>query len=174
MAYFNSSETIIDEELDEFVEILTMSHKKESNDHEKFLNSRKKKMDGLIEIVVLTPFKESEEKGNRVYRSRFVDSIKNEGTHSAFEKSRFVVKAFNDKKHGLITYEPTVQRTSQRLLLCFCAMGPDLKFFTRKIFQAYVQSSTTVGRPIFVLPPSPLGMPPDMLLRVYRPLYRIP
>jgi hypothetical protein len=35
-------------------------------------------------------------RGVRIFNSRFVDEIKNEGTDKAFEKSRLVVQAFND------------------------------------------------------------------------------
>ncbi len=60
--------------------------------------------------------------GNRIFGSRFVDTVKNEGTPKSFEKSSILVRAINESKHGLLTYSPTKQRSSQRLLLAIFAV----------------------------------------------------
>ena len=115
------------------------------------------------------------EAGNfRVYGSRFVDEIKNAGQPNAYEKSRLVIQAFGYKDHGLMTYAPTTQRASQRLLLAICAMDTSLQFFTRDISQAYVQAATKVEREIFVRPPAEMNLGQQCLLRVERPLYGLP
>ena len=52
-----------------------------------------------------------------------MDEIKNPGTDKAFEKSRLVVQAYNDQgKELVLTQSPTIQRVSQRLILCIAAM----------------------------------------------------
>jgi hypothetical protein len=52
-------------------------------------------------------------RGVRIFNSRFVDEIKNEGTDKAFEKSRLVVQAFNDTDKDLVLAQ--AQRVSQRI-----------------------------------------------------------
>ena len=50
----------------------------------------------------------------RIFNSRFVEEIKNEGTVTAFEKSRLVVQAYNDHgKEEILTQSPTIQRMIQ-------------------------------------------------------------
>ena len=88
----------------------------------------------------------SQAEGKRIYGGRFVDQIKNAGKPTAYKKSRFVVQAFNDKKHGLMTYAPTVQRASQRLLLAIAALDEAPVVFSRDVSQAYTQSKTKLER----------------------------
>lgn len=143
-------------------------------DTTQFSASRNIEFNGLIERGVFTLVPESMANGLRIYGSRFVDQVKNEGKPSAYNKSRLVVQAYGDHNHGLLTHAPTVQRVSQRLLLIICAMDNNLTLFTRDISQAYVQSETRTQRPIFVRPPSQLNIPRGTVLRVERPLYGIP
>jgi hypothetical protein len=101
-----------------------------------------KEIHGLIEKGVFDFIDESAvPPGTRIFGSRFVDSIKNPGTEDAFEKSRLVVQAFNDPaKAEVLTQSPTVQRSSQRVLLAlaprFLQEGKEL--YIRDISQAYV------------------------------------
>lgn len=53
-------------------------------------------------------------------------------------------------------------------------MDNSLFFFTRDISQAYLQSETSVQRPIFVRRPSPVTLPEGGILQVDRPLNGIP
>lgn len=47
--------------------------------------------------------------GIRIFNSRFVDEIKNKDTDKAFEKSRLVVQAYNNKeKTAVLTQSPTI------------------------------------------------------------------
>lgn len=61
----------------------------------------------------------TEANGFFIYSARIVDDFKNVCTPAALEKSRFVVRAFSDDANNYMTYEPTVQRFSKLLLLCF-------------------------------------------------------
>ena len=69
-----------------------------------------------------------------------------------------------------MTHAPTVQRSSQRLLLYICSMDSDLQFFARDISQDHVQSETRTQRAIFVGPPKNFNLPLGTLLRVHLPL----
>jgi hypothetical protein len=65
----------------------------------------------------------------RIYGFRFVDKIKNQGTDKAFKKSRLVVQAYNDKdKEFVLTQSPTIQRSSQRLILCIRISKENVNF----------------------------------------------
>lgn len=78
-----------------------------------FTESRRKEINGLLEngafeVVTILDVPS----GMRIFSSRFVDEIKNEGTATAFEKSRLVVQAYNDHgKEEILTQSPTVKST---------------------------------------------------------------
>ena len=116
----------------------------------------------------------------RIFNSRFVDEIKNKDTEKAFQKSRLVVQAYNDQEKELVlTQSPTIQRISQRLVLCLAAITQETThLYLRDISQAYVQSVTKLHRNFFILPPTELatqlGIPRGSILRVVKPLYRVP
>ena len=59
----------------------------------------------------------------RIFNFQFVDEIKHSGTDKAFEKSRLIVQTYNDMKKNLVlTQTPTIQRISQRLVVCLAAV----------------------------------------------------
>jgi Reverse transcriptase (RNA-dependent DNA polymerase) len=100
--------------------------------------------------------------------------MKNEGTDSAFEKSRLVVQAFKDSgKDQVLTESPTIQRVSQRLIICLAA-STNLDLCLRDISQAYVQSSTILSRDFYVRPPEEMGFGKEQVLKVVKPLYGVP
>ncbi|KAI0996966.1 hypothetical protein K3495_g11217 [Podosphaera aphanis] len=140
-----------------------------------FAESRRKEINGLLENGVFEIYNENIPARSRVFKTRFVDQIKHEGTLDAYHKSRLVVQAYNDaEKKSVLTQAPTIQRASQRLLLCFAMMIPNIKVAFRDISQAYTQSNTSLERNIFVRPVPELGLPSNTLLRIARPLYGIP
>ena len=108
-----------------------------------------------------------------------MDEVKNKGTAKAFEKSRLVVQAYaDDEKQMVLTQSPTIQRVSQRLLLCLAAIELDSKLYLRDISQAYVQSTTTLNRNFYIRPPMELAdrlnLQNGFVLRVIKPLYGVP
>jgi hypothetical protein len=116
--------------------------------------------------------------GIRLFNSRFVDEIKFPGTPKAFEKSRLVVQAYNDQEKELVlTQSPTIQRVSQRLILCITAIGRH-ELHLRDISQAYIQSTTNLNRDFYVRPPkelqNQLGLSEGSVLKVLKPLYGVP
>src|SRR5271155_1799902 len=147
-----------------------------------FRTSRQKELTGLLEKGVFEVVKLADvPDGIRLFNSRFVDEIKNPGTDLAFEKSRLVVQAYNDAEKKLVlTQSPTIQRVSQRLILCIAAMKlrDDMHLYLRDISQAYVQSATNLNREFYVRPPreleNELGIGKDSVLKVLKPLYGVP
>ena len=138
-----------------------------------FQASRQKELNGLLEkgvfeIMNTVPI------GTRIFGSRFVDQVKNEGTEKAFEKSRLVVQAFNDsEKHGILIQAPTIQRASQRLIIALSLIIPKVSLYLRDITQAYTQSRSELTRNVFILAPVEMGLRVGTILRVILPLYGI-
>ena len=131
---------------------------------------------GVFEVVDTA----SIPKGTRIFNSRFVDEVKNAGTEKAFEKSRLVVQAYNDlEKEAVLTQSPTIQRVSQRLILCLAAMlQRDTQLYLRDISQAYVQSVTKLNRDFYIVAPpeltAQLGIAAGSVVKVVKPLYGVP
>lgn len=138
-----------------------------------FAESRIEEFSGLMALEVITIVPASDTDGFRVYGSRFVDQTKQAGEPGAYAKSRLVSQSYNDSKQSLLTHAPTVQRSSQRMLLIICYLDGTLKFFTRDIFKAFTQSKNCTERPIFVRPPNDINLPADWLFRVDFPLCRV-
>lgn len=122
-----------------------------------FKSSKEQEFKELMERNVFQYVKESDAEGHRMYVFRFVDSLKNKGMPNVYEKSRWVVQAYNDLDHGFLVYAPTVQRVSQQILLIICAMDQALCLPTRDVSQAYVLFETKIQRPRFVRPPDSLN-----------------
>jgi hypothetical protein len=140
-----------------------------------FTSSRQKELDGLIKRGVFEFVRNTDTPADaRIFNSRFVDQIKLEGTPKAYEKSRLVVQAYKDDgKKTVLTQSPTIQRVSQRLILCL-ALYADLDIHVRDITQAYTQSKSQLVRDFYVRPPQELDLPEGMLLKVLLLLYGVP
>jgi hypothetical protein len=141
-----------------------------------FVESRQKEIEGLInqdvfKIVDITDIP----KGTRIFNSRFVDNVKDQGTTTPYEKSRLVVQAHNDRgKEEVLTQSPTIQRSSQRIVLCIAAILDDRELCIRDISQAYVQSTTRLSRHFYIKPPKEIDLGHNNVLKVLRPLYGVP
>jgi hypothetical protein len=150
-------------------------------DDQPYAASRQAEISGLLEKGVFEIASLNDVTGGvRIFNARFVDEIKNKGTDKAFEKSRLVVQAYNDNEKQLVlTQSPTIQRVSQRIILCIAAMKTDKsRLYLRDISQAYVQSTTPLNREFYIRPPPELvqhlGLKKDSILRVVKPLYGVP
>lgn len=95
----------------DYIDVIIMNPARQSADKARFSTELVLELNGLVERGVFHLVKKDDIDAQRIYGSRFFDTIRNEGKPNAFEKSRFVVKAFNDSKHGMITHAPTVQRS---------------------------------------------------------------
>ena len=138
--------------------------------------SRLKETNMLMERGVFEIVPESSVPPNtRIFNSRFVDEIKDPGTDKAFEKSRLVIQAYNDpEKYLVLTQSPTIQRASQRIILCIAAITASLGVYLRDITQAYTQSTSNLVRIFYAYSPPELDIGVDNVLRIIKPLYGIP
>lgn len=141
-----------------------------------FEESRQKEIDGLLESGVFRMVDISEvPEGTRVFNSRFVDQLKFPGTENAMEKSRLVIQAYNDQgKLTVLTQSPTIQRSSQRIILALAPSFPHLLIYSRDITQAYTQALSKLYRLFYAKPPKEMKLPPNIVMLVLKPLYGIP
>jgi transposase InsO family protein len=114
----------------------------------------------------------------RIFKSRMVREVKGKTTQP-YEKSRLVIQGFKDKgKEAVLTQSPTIQRSSQRLML---ALAPSfiatygMSTSLRDITQAYPQAHTELKRLILAELPHELKRkyPQGTIIRVIKPLYGI-
>lgn len=64
-------------------------------------------------------------RGARVFKTWYVDSVKDNGTAKEREKSRLVLCGYNDAEaKELLTKAPTVSKTSVRIFLAISASSP--------------------------------------------------
>lgn len=82
-----------------------------------FRKSGEKKFNVLMDKNVFCIVPHSDAKVYGIYDVRFVDGIKHSGTADAFEKSRFVVQAYDDDGGNYMTYAPTPQQILSRIQL---------------------------------------------------------
>jgi hypothetical protein len=117
-----------------------------------FAAFRQKEINDLIEKNVFQSVRTDDVSFDvRIFNSRFVDEIKHLDTDKAFEKSRLVVQTFNDQNKNLIlTQSSTIQRVSQRLIVCLIVVFSKMNLYLRNIIQTYVQSVTSLNRDFFV------------------------
>ena len=142
----------------------------------RFEQSRQKEIDGLVEngVFELVQMRDLPP-GVRLFNSRFVDEVKDEGTDKAFEKSRLVIQAYNDVGKSLVlTQSPTIQRVSQRIVLSIAAIFPEYNLYLRDITQAYTQSTTKLVRDFYTKPPENVEQWQGHYLKVVKPLYGVP
>lgn len=132
--------------------------------------------EGVFKVV---PWEDRLYNGKQVFNSRMVNEIKGK-MEIPYEKSRLVIQAWNDNgKQAILTQSPTIQRSSQRLIL---ALAPSLiKYFgmsiaLRDITQAYIQSLTWLQRLILFRLPMQIRhqYPKDSIGVCLKPLYGIP
>lgn len=142
---------------------------------EDFRGSRRKEIEGLLqEGTFEIASRRDLPEGTRVFGSKFIDQLKRAGD-AIRKKSRLVAQNYQDADAVKIaTKAPTVQRFSQRVLLSLAASSTNMDLCTRDVTQAYVQSDKRLERPVFIKPPPEMGLSPDTVLRVVRPLYGIP
>jgi hypothetical protein len=115
----------------------------------------------------------------RVFKSRLVNKVKGKTTETPYEKSRLVIQAFNDMgKESILTLSPTIQRTSQRLVIALVTslQKKGCKMSLRDIIQAYCQSTSFLKRLILDYLPDQIKhlYPKGSLMHVGKPLYGIP
>ncbi|KAF1934617.1 hypothetical protein EJ02DRAFT_490487 [Clathrospora elynae] len=150
-----------------------------------FEASNQKEIDDLVGrgIFSFELFDPTVHGGYCIFKLRMVRKVKGK-TMVLYEKSRLVVQGYNDKgKHEILTQSPTIQRSSQRLILALApallkgdrincnGMFVDL----RDITQAYPQAQTELFRTILAHLPKELitKYPEGTIICVIKPLYGI-
>lgn len=128
---------------------------------------------GVFEFV---PFDGQKFGGVRIFKSRIVNEVKGKTTSTPYEKSRLVVQGYGDDgKEAILTQSPTIQRASQRLILCLVPslLQRGMCAWLRDITQAYVQSETALNRTILAHLPAQIKHmhPQGTVMRVIKPLY---
>ena len=108
-----------------------------------YTTSRQKEITGLLEKVVFKVVTSKDVPSNaRIFNSRFVDKVKNADTDKAYEKSWLVIQVYNNQEKDLVlTQSQTIQRVSQRLIVCLAAMlqeNNNKKLYLQDITQAYI------------------------------------
>lgn len=94
--YSTGKEEVLKEELEEVFHFASKVVP-QSKDQKKYAILLKKGIDGLITGGVFVPTTVNNAHGHRIYGSRFVYYVKNEGTPKAYEKSHFVAQTFDDR-----------------------------------------------------------------------------
>ncbi len=117
-----------------------------------FAASRQKEINDLIEKSVFQSVNKNDVSCDvRLFNSGFVNEIKHFEIDKAFEKSRLVIQTFNDQNKNLILIQSsTIQRVSQRLIICLIAVLSNMNLHLRNITSTYVQSITSLNRDFFV------------------------
>ncbi len=117
-----------------------------------FAAFRQKEINDLIEKDVFQSVRTNDVSLDvRIFNFRFVDEIKHLDIDKAFEKSRLVVQTFNDQNKNLVLIQSsTIQRVSQRLIVCLIVVFSKMNLYLRDIIQTYVQSITSLNRDFFV------------------------
>jgi hypothetical protein len=112
------------------------------------------------------------DEGDHIFKTRYVDTVKNAGANEQYDKSRLVVCAFKDAgKEEIMTRASTVSRASTRLMLYVAASHPDKILKSRDLDQAYTQSETPVNRKVLCEVSEELGLDDSWVLVLVRPLY---
>ena len=120
---------------------------------------RQKEISGLLKKKIFKLVNHVEIPLNaRIFNARFVDEIKNADIEKTFEKSRFVMQTYNDQiKNFVLTQSPTIQRVSQRLIICLANIFSNSKLYFRNVIQIYVQFNTTLNRDFYIKPSTELA-----------------
>ncbi len=101
-----------------------------------FIASRAKEIVGLLKKEVFVSINIKDVSIDvRIFSSRFVNEIKHSSIEKAFEKSRLMMQAFKDQNKTLMLIQSsTIQRISQRLILCLTIMFSfEMKLYLRDI-----------------------------------------
>ena len=117
----------------------------------------------------------------RIFNFRFVDEIKHSDIDKIFEKSQLIIQTYNNMKKNLVlTQTPTIQRISQRLVVCLAAVlqDGDVQLYLRNITQMYVQLKSSLNRDFYIRSSQKLiallKISSDCILKIIKPLYGIP
>jgi hypothetical protein len=141
-----------------------------------FTASRRLELEGLISRGTFEVVKRSSVPPElRVYKTKWVDTMKTRDDGSVLPKSRLVAQNFRDDGAADIdTRAPTITRMSQRMAVASAAMTPHQTAYIRDVSQAYIQSASQLSRPVYLEAPNEMHIGEDELLLARKPLYGVP
>ena len=142
-----------------------------------FIVFKQKKVNGLLNKNVFE-IVENISLNVCIFKSRFVDEIKNAETEKTFEKSRLIIQIYNDKKKKFVlTQSFIIQRVNQRLIICLTAYH-NAKLFLKNVTQIYVQFKTALVRDFYIKSlvklANMLEIHDDRVLKIIKSLYDVP
>jgi hypothetical protein len=116
--------------------------------------------------------------GIRIFKSRIMNEIKGKGTNKPYEKSRLVIQGYNnDGKLLMLTQSPTIQRSSQKILLAItpALLRKGMFLWLRNVTQAYIQFESPLQRTILAELPEQMKNlhPKGTIMVVVRPFYGV-
>lgn len=98
-------------------------------------------------------------------------TIKDGGTNRKVWKARFVVQGHRDKMKNSLVHDILVSRQYSVKILVELASSLGFQIFSTDVTQAYLQSSESLQRDIYIRPPPELSLKPDKVLKLLKPLY---
>lgn len=131
---------------------------------------------GVFKETRRSEFTDNELKDLTVIGSRLVLTIKGADTPNQMYKARLVAQAVGSRdedKRMLLTYSPTVHKSSIRTLFSLSA-SVGLPMYFRDISQAYVSTDSSLLRDVYIIPTKRLELGNDVLWKVCKPLYGLP
>lgn len=108
-------------------------------------------------------------KYQRLFRSRFIDKVKSDGT----KRFKLCVTACNNRNNGLFTAAPTVKWISFRLFI-FLAATEQYSIHTRDVTKAFISLITTLQRPVYMEAHKEMSLDKGNIFKVLRPVYGMP
>jgi hypothetical protein len=137
-------------------------------------------IDALIgnEMFRFKQYDSVKHKNIRVFKSRIINEIKGKATDASYKKSRLIIQGYFDEgKVTVLTQNPTIQRSSQRVILAVAAAlrKAGMQLWLRDITQAYTQSERPLQRTILAELPEQLRQlhPEGIIMVIIKPLYGI-
>lgn len=140
-----------------------------------FVEAKKRELDGLIqkdtwEIVM----KDEVPDDANILGARFVLALKYTEKESPVFKARFVVQGHRDREKAALLHESTnMRQTSIKVLTAISAVF-GFHIWSTDVSQAYLQSGMKLLRDVYIRPTKDFHLPPNVLLKLLRPLYGLP
>lgn len=137
-----------------------------------FVDAKYKEIKGLLDKGTWkVELKEDIPEGSNILTGRFVLCIKNVNIDQELYMARFVVQGQKDKEKKFIVHDSTnLRQSSTRLLVAIAAIF-GFRIWSHDIKQAYLQSSQTLMRKVYLKPSKEFEVSEGELLELLKPLY---
>lgn len=138
------------------------------------VKSRASELSGLIENGTFKVINHDDvADGSRHFGSRFVYTITYTNSGARPNSCLVTLKYGYEEVARKSTIEPAALRSSQRLLLFFAALVKGMSAYIREVSLAYILSTASLKRNVYIYTPSALKLPGKKLLKVVKPWYGI-